>query len=282
MKIYFVQGGVFLASLFLTGIGYTQSTYSDEKVSQWQIGLGYGHYRTLDKNASPLIYAANMGILDVGLEKQTASNSIWNIHVQFGIGNNQSNQFGQRKAVIYDPHPITGFRDSIVYLINPGISLLQATLSGAYLWEFQDSKFQVHLGGKLYDQFLYGALGSDVWFFNQLSIAISGRGTIYENQKSKLDVGLDLPVFSYLLRQPYTLDPSLPEENYLNAHLKTGSQWNTLDKFQQVKLEMNYWYKSNGNAKVGLAYQFLWMNDRNYPDRNLKMYTHSISLNYLI
>jgi len=244
----------------------------------WTIEAGYQNFRTFDKNVSPLIYVANAGALSFQFRK-TKKKTLWDIGGNVSVGSNQTKRFGQRSAVAYDPYDITGNRDSTVYTINPGLSFVQAGLFYSYNWKLNTNK-RMYTGGIVKDDLYYGALGADIWFFHQLSISPVYKVEILNTARSKIDAEISVPVFSYLLRQPYTLDPSLPENSYFKAYLRTGSSAATLNKFQQVNFSLKYFYELSSGDMIGVSYLFMWMNDANIPDRNLKAYSNSILISY--
>lgn len=262
----------------LASITYGQEVNPDIK-NEWWLGLGYQNFRTLDKNVSPLIYTSDNGTLSARFQKY-GQKSRWNIGMNIAIGSNQSRSHGKREAVAYDPYPLSGDRDSVVYEINPGFSFLQAELYYTMLWKLRSGKRPLFVGALFSDRFTYGALGADTWFFNQLSMMAVGQTTIYSRGKSNVDVAISIPLISYLLRQPYSLDPSLPESSYFKAYLKTGSEVATVNKFQQVNVTMDYAYQLKGENAIGLSWQFMWMENSNIPDRNLKAYANSFSIIY--
>ena len=262
----------------LASITYGQESNTDRK-REWQLGLGYENFRTLDENVSPLIYTSDNGNFIARFQKYKPKTR-WNIGMNISMGSNQSKRHGKRAAVAYDPYPLSGDRDSVVYEINPGLSFIQAELYYAMLWKLRSEKKPLFVGALLSERFTYGALGADTWFFNQLSMMVAGQTSIYDRRKSRIDVAISIPLISYLLRQPYSLDPSLPESSYFKAYLKTGSEVATINKFQQVNITMDYVYQLKGKNAIGLSWQFMWMNNSNLPDRNLKAYANSFSIIY--
>ena len=246
---------------------------------EWGIEIGCQNFRVHDKNVSPLIYVANNGILSFQFQK-AKTKKLWNIGGSISIGSNQSKRFGRRSATVYDPFDINDNRDSVIYDINPSLSFIQASLYYSYYWKLNTNRNKMFIGAIAQDNFYYGALGADTWFFNQLSIMPSYRIEFLNTYKSKIDVEFSTPLFSYLIRQPYTLDPSLPENSYFKANLKTGSSIATINEFQQVNIKARYSYKLKSGNKIGASYNFMWMNYANIPDRNLRAYSNSILISY--
>lgn len=242
------------------------------------ISIGYQNFRTLDKNVSPLIYSAHNGFLAIQFQKNR-SKSFWEVGASFSVGSNQSKRFGQREATVYDHYTFDGNRDSSIYVINPGVSFLQATAHYSFLKKINHTN-NMYLGGIVFDNFIYGALGADVWFFNQLSFSPVFQFDIFNHTKFNIYTDISSPIFSYLLRQPYTLDPSLPENSYFKAYLKTGSAFHTINKFQQINIEIHSRYKLRNDKQIGIAYYFSWMNYANIPNRNLKFYSNSVLFSY--
>ena len=282
LKLYIadVTRKVFFINLILLSSFVSFSQNNDSlTIKEWKFNVGYQNFRILDNNVSPLVYVANCGLLSFQFQK-TKSKNLWNIGGDVSMGSNQSKRFGRRHAVVYDPYDITGNRDSVVYDINPGLSFTRASLFYSYYWKIKAEKAGMYVGGVLEDNFYYGALGADTWFFNQLSVMPAYRVVLFNKTKSRIEAEISTPLFSYLLRHPYTLDPSLPENSYFRAYLKTGSSFATVNEFQQVNLKLQYHHSIEGGREVGLVYDFMWMNSANIPDRNLKAYSNSLLISY--
>lgn len=263
---------VFLITLFSHAKGQGLQNTSNH---QWTIGLGYQNARTFDRNISPLIYSSNNGVLSSSFLKNKLDTQ-WTLGLTLSAGSNQSKRHGKRTAVIHDPDPLVGESEETIYEINPALSYVDLELSYGFQWKLDNS----FVGFEAYDRLLYGALGADTWFFNQLSVAPSYRRTVYSNSPVELTIEGSLPVFSYLLRQPYTLDPSLPEESYFKAYLSTGSSVATINQFQQVNLGSTLTYELKNGKNLGVSWQFMWMNYNNIPDRQLRSYSNSINITY--
>jgi hypothetical protein len=271
---------IILISLFLAYSLISSGQDHDRVVKNlWVIESGYQNFRILDRNVSPLIYVANNGMLSC-LYQKTKTKTIMDIGGSVSIGSNQSKRFGRRTAIVYDPYDINDHRDSSVYTVNPGLSFIQASLFYSYYGKLNTNKSKMYVGGIIQDNFYYGALGADTWFFNQFSIMPSYRIEYSYKHKSRFETEFSIPVCSYLLRLPYTNDPSLPENSYFKAYLKTGSFISTINKFQQVNLRFSYHYSLEKGGQIGLSYYFMWMNDKNMPERNLKAYSNSILISY--
>lgn len=264
----------------LPAISFGQ-TADHNDTNHWRIGIGYQNHRTLDQNISPLIYVSNNAVLNAQFEKYKTS-TLWNLGMNLAIGSNQSKRHGRREAITYDPYPLLDERDSTIYEINPGLSLIQAELRYAMLWKLRSEKRPWYLGASLSDRFTYSAMGADVWFFNQMSLMAAARTTLYCQRKSTVDIGVQVPIMSYLLRQPYALDPSLPEASYFKAYLQTGSSFSSINKFQQINIGVDYRYRLNRGKSIGLLWQMTWMNFANIPDRNLQSYAHSFFITYTL
>ncbi|MDW3649376.1 MAG: hypothetical protein R8P61_20070 [Bacteroidia bacterium] len=270
-KLFFYT---FLLFPFLTFAQEAEPTYP----AQLSLQLGYQNYRTLAKNTSPLIYVSHNLLLGFSLEKQK-NRSLRNLQLSIGLGSNQAKGLGRREAVIYDPYDISGNRDSSVYDVNPLLSFAQLGFQFEQVWSISGQK-PIYAGIKIEDRFSYAGMGADSWFYNQLSIGPSFQANLLNLDQSQLIARLSFPLLSFILNQPYTLDPSLPESSYFKAYLKTGSSLKTLNEFQQVNLLLSYRIDLLSGKQTGVNYQFMWMNDQQFPERNLRAYSNSISLFY--
>jgi hypothetical protein len=262
-------------------ISFTSFSIAQDKDNlsrDWKIGIGYQNARILDRNVSPLIYSSNNGYLSTTYFRNK-ENKKWNIGLNISAGSSQSKRHGRRTAVILDAHPIVGQADFTLYEINPGLSYIDVELFYSMLWQVKDNN-PLYAGFELSERLFYGGLGADTWFFNQVSIMPSVQKTIYNKQPYRVDIRGSIPLFSYLLRQPYTLDPSLPEESYLKAYLKSGSSFATLNEFQQFNLKADFTYQLKNGKRVGMSWLFMWMNYNNIHNGNMRSYSNSILFNY--
>ena len=89
-----------------------------------------------------------------------------------------------------------------------------------------------------------------------------------------------MPIISYLVRQPYTLDPSLPLDSYLKAYINTGAHFTWLKEFEQLNLVINYQYQLNEKRSLGLSYKFMMMKYTNIKDHNLQAYSNSLLVTF--
>jgi hypothetical protein len=172
---------------------------------------------------------------------------------------------------------IYGDQDSIVYIINPGLSFINASLG----YSFKKSLSQtLWLGAEVSNNFYYGAIGADIWFLNELSVSPLIEKLWLDGNKHKLKSSLSIPVLCYLVRQPYTLDPSLNMPNYFIMYLNTGSLVTSLNRFRKINLDIYYSYQLKTKKEIGVAYKFMLINFANYENRNLKAYSNNFSLMY--
>lgn len=264
-----------LPTLFCLG----QSINDSSLLKYWSLELGYQNTRMLDRNTSPLIYTANTGSIGFQFRK-IKDNKMWTINSAISIGSNQSKRFGKRTVNVFDPFNIYGNRDTTIYDLNPSLSFIHSKLSFSYQWRIGTKKAPLFLGGEIKDEFTYSALAGDVWFFNQLSLSPTFEIHLFEKKSSQITANFSLPLVSYILRQPYTLDPSLPIQSYFLANLKTGSSVVTINKFQQLNFKTGYNFTFKSEDKFGVSYQFIWLNVSNLEDRNLKLYSNSLLFSY--
>lgn len=255
-------------------LGQTQ----DDQGHDWNLGIGYQNARIYDRNVSPLIYSSNNGIISATYLRKK-QNKQWNIGLNLAAGSSQSKRHGQRTAFIIDPKPLIGESESTEYVLNPGLSFVNVELSYTLHWKINSNE-DMRVGFGLSELLYYGGMGADTWFFNQISIMPSFQKTIYKKEPYRVDIKASLPLLSHLLRQPYSLDPSLPEENYLKAYLESGSSIATINEFQQLNAGADFIYQLGQDKSVGLSWLFTWMNYSNIPDRNLKYYSNSFVLFY--
>jgi len=254
---------------------YAQHTVSDN--TKFSISAGYEHVRTLDLNASPLLYAANNGKLGIGYEKRN-ENGLWKAGCTVSLGSNQSQRHGVRNAAYPNKPDIFGESDTTFYELNPGLSFLSWSLDFSRYWNLGSKSSLLGLG--LSNKHFYGAIGADTWFFNHLDIKPAYRQEFSISESFQLSFELATTLLAYIVRQPYTLDPSLPLNSYLNANVRTGSSLATVNSFQNFEFSSALRRSMSNGNDVGITYQFAWLNHKRNEGRNLGMYSNSLALSY--
>jgi hypothetical protein len=258
---------------------YSQPNDRNDSMA-YRLEAGYQNFRTLDHNTSPLQFVANNGVFSFQFEKSNPGGT-WNLGISFSVGSNQSKRFGVREGLVLDPYLIDGSRDTFVYIINPGLSFIQPTLYSSYYKTLNTNKTML-VGASINNKFYYGGMGADTWFFNQLSILPAYRVTLFESSLHSLIGEVSFPILSFLVRQPYSRRPSLPERSSILAHLQTGSSFATINSFQQINVQLGYRYLFSSGNLLGFTYYFTWMRYSNIPDRNLGTYSNSIVISYTL
>lgn len=249
----------------------------EESKSTFSVRTGYQHVRTLDLNASPLLYASNNGMLGCRYEKWSAS-GFWKADLSVSLGSNQSKQHGVRNAAYPNKPDIFGKSDTTYYELNPGLSFISWSLDISRYWKLNARNAFLGLG--ISNDHSYGAIGADTWFFEHLDLRPCIRRHFSLGAASRVVIELSTTLLSYIVRQPYTLDPSLPINNYLVANIRTGSSLATINSFQHLDLSSAL-TKSIGNGReLGLEYQFTWLNHKRLENRNLGMYSNSLAFCY--
>lgn len=272
---------IILSLTLMVQVLFGQTAKDSLVVSEWKLGSGYEIVRTSDLNTSPLVYSSNNGIFTFELSR-TAGRTILNTEISLSAGNNQSKQHGRRTAFVLNHYSLNGDRDSSQYDINPKFSFLKPEIAIEIMWKIVNRKSILYAGLRLEEQFAYTAMGADVWFFNQTNLRSEIYMPIISSSTKKLTANISSPFLSYLLRQPYTLDPSLPESSYMKAYLKTGSNICSYKQFQSITIKLHYAQIIWQEKLIGVTYKFNWINYANIPNRNLKQYTNSLSINYYI
>ncbi|MCG8576713.1 MAG: hypothetical protein MI810_17675 [Flavobacteriales bacterium] len=248
--------------------------------NDFRLSTGYENFRILDLNASPLLYSSNNLLVGLDFERNK-KRYLWSLNGELSVGNSQSKKHGVRTAVFPDKPNLYGEADTTEYELNPFLSFVRFTFNFSALKQIGHSGFFV--GGKIGNHFNFSGLGADSWFFNQLSLQAAVRYQKEIGINSKISAELSTSAFSYLLRQPYTLDPSLPDIGYFKAYLQTGSFFASPNDFQHFNFNLSYQYSlKNSKNKIGLQYQFMWMNHSFLENRNLSAYSNSLSLTYTL
>lgn len=244
--------------------------------SKFSVAIGYENARVFDLSASPLLYASNNGLLSFGYEMEK-EHSLWNIRTHLSLGSNQSKRPGIRTASIPENPDLFENVDTAYYELNPALAFMSWSVNFSKFWKIGHHCF---LGGELGNGHYYGAIGANSWFFNAAGIRPGVLGKFSTSEKSRLTLQLSSALLSFIVRQPYTLDPSLPIPSFLWATIKTGSSVATLNSFQSINFKTAYFIEMNNTKEVGIEYQFQWMNHEQVEGRNLKKYSNSIALSY--
>lgn len=257
----------------LSVIGF--QSLAQEKENQWDFKLGYENIRLLDRQNSPLVYSAHAGVVSVDFSS-IKPQSVWGLSLSTAIGNSQAKRFGQRIVDIYDDYDIYGEREFSTVYGNPALSYVHIHLAYAYQRKVVISHKNFQVGAKIGNDFFLSGIGLDTWFFNNLSLSPLISTQFELKNGSRIPVKLSFPIASYVVREPFGKDPSIPLDNYIEANIKTGASMATLDKFQ--KIEFTAGYRSNWQSKwnLGLDYTFYWYHYAK-PD-HLRTYSNQFTL----
>ncbi len=240
---------------------------------------GYRNTRILDLNASPLLYSSHSCLVGITYKKDLKTN-FYEAGLNVSVGNNQSKRHGKRTVNVPNQPDFFGHYDSTVYTLNPNLSYIYGELFYKNLWHINSGG--LYAGYNIFDRFQFSGIGADNWFFNQLSIQPNFTCIVPAGDRQKLDISISTTVLSYVVKQPFTLDPSLPITSYFKAYLKTGSSLESFNTLQQVDLQINFTRDLSNDKGIGMMYEFSWLNHNEIKDRPLGIYSNSISVYYLL
>lgn len=260
-------------SLLLTA--FMSTAQKEITQNQWDFKLGYENTRLLDRQNSPLVYSAHSATLGTGFSR-TKSKSVWGLSLATAIGSSQSKRFGQRTATFKDPYDIYGVRETYVIEGNPSLSYVHLNMTYTYLRKLTIGQKDFRIGADLGNDFFMSGIGLDTWFFNNLSLSPVISTQFKLSDAARVPVTITFPLLSYVVREPFAKDPSIPLDNYIEANIKTGASVATLDTFQKMEFTVGYRRDWKSNWDIGLDYTFYWYHYQ-HPD-HLRAYSNQLSI----
>lgn len=256
-------------------IGLNTHAQNGAKATQWDFQLGHENTRLLDRQNSPLIYVAHSAVIGTDFLR-IKPQSVWGLSFSSAIGNSQAKRFGQRSVEFEDPNDIYGEHETYTVLGNPGLSYVQASLGYSYQSKVAIGTQGFLLGCQLENEFFMSGIGLDTWFFNNLSLSPIVSTAFELSDGSRIPVSLSFPLVSYVVREPFGKDPSIPLNNYIEANIETGASFATLNKFQKIDFTIGYRRNWTSKWDIGLDYTFYWY-QYNEPNE-LNSYSNRVTI----
>ncbi|PSR52769.1 hypothetical protein AHMF7605_04145 [Adhaeribacter arboris] len=252
----------------------------DLKKSTLQIAYTRSTFRFLDKQASPLVYHANLNGIALAYE-HTAPKSRRYIKFQAGLGTALPKEHGAREFILSNTD-FYGETTTVSVLHAPTLYLGQ--LEAGYLRRLQvKGNNQLFAGISLQEWIGYSDnIGFwSTWGMNSLALnaVLQYEKSFFPNQKFR--IGASLPILALVSRMPYSNSISDPEKGDFRAFFAEGSHLTFVPQYQRINLDAAYQFRLNYHWQVGLAYDFNW---QHYSQpRSIRAYQQAVSaqVNYL-
>ena len=249
-----------IVSCLLTGLLVSLSIglLFAQDLKQSQLNVSYQRHRLafLDKQASPLIYQANLNGVSLGYE-HSAPKSRSFLNFQANLGTAVPKGIGIREFTL-SSSDFYGETTTNKLVHAPTIYLGQ--LEAGYLRQLKtEGSKSVFLGATLQNWITYA---DNIGFWSTMGINTASLNVAvgFEKEigkKQKLKIGASFPVIAIVSRMPYSNVISDPELGNFKAFFKEGSQLTSLHQYQRLNLNATYRFRLSRHWQTGLGYNFI-------------------------
>ena len=256
VKINLSMKHKFLFFLLLAASVTLKAQQTNNRYHRLGLLAGVQQTQLLDQQFSPLIYRANewSGLLyyDAGRNRSAC-------HAAFGISHGAlfPPAFADRK--IYNTtEDINGTISTDSFLVHG--TTLTAVMQFGYEYAFvQWNKWSLSAGASLREQLMYPSTFTNAGTMNAASLLASATIKYKAGENNTLSAAIAIPVAGFNSRFPYSGTVSLPNETLLKAFFEGGTEFVSLDQYQQINVTMNYRHKLSERWALGAQYDFMWL-----------------------
>ncbi|QMU28634.1 hypothetical protein [Adhaeribacter radiodurans] len=241
-----------LALFLLVSTKFIQA--QDLKKSSLQIAYVRSNFHFLDKQASPLVYQANLNGLGLTYE-HTAPKSRRYLHFQAGTGTALPKGFGAREFIMSSTD-FYGETNTFKILHAPTIYLGQ--LEAGYLHRIKNKNLFAGISLQEWIGYSDNIGFWSTWGMNSTALNAALQYDKALTSKQKIKLGASVPIFALLSRMPYSNSISDPEKGNLRAFFAEGSRFTSLHQYQRLNVSAAYQYQLNYHWQTGVAYSFNW------------------------
>jgi hypothetical protein len=114
------------------------------------------------------------------------------------------------------------------------------------------------VGGMVRDQLTYPTSFTNMGILNSASLAVSLRASLQVGERWTVSGEAHAPVIGFNTRFPYSGTVSLPNQGLFEAFFDGGTEFVTLDEYQQVQAAADLRYALSPTVGLGLRYDFMW------------------------
>jgi hypothetical protein len=252
----------------------------DLKLSKLTLAYKRSSFHLLDKQASPLIYQANLNGISIGYEHAGIKSRSF-VNVQANTGTALPKGLGAREYTFTSTN-IYGETTSSQFVHAPTLYIGQ--IEAGYLRKLITGGTKEIFAGITLQEWLGYSDNIGMWSTWANSFATLNAAIHYEKKlksKQQLQVKAAIPILVLVSRMPYSNVISNPEHSNFRAFFDEGTDLTFLNKFQRISLGAAYQYRLGRHWQTGVAYDFQWLHTQ--KPQSIKAYSHTASLqcNYL-
>ena len=225
-----------------------------------------------DQQFSPLIYRANE-LKGVIFYEAKHNRSNWNASFSFSTGTLFPPTLKERKIynttedisgeVATDSFFVTGRTRTANFLLGYAYDLVKRT------------KWDLNAGIAIREELMYPSTFANVGTMNALSLLLTGCLTFHPGPKNEWTASINFPLMGYNSRFPYSGTVSQPNKTLLLAFFDGGTDFTSVDHYQQVNFNLGYRYALSQKWGIGADYEFEWLHyDQPLP---LKLFSNGLT-----
>ena len=131
------------------------------------------------------------------------------------------------------------------------------------------------MGVTFNSQYTLAGIGGDDFQYMQVDLSPTYRYSA-SILSGELDVRFSLPLLAGVVRPPFGIDPSLPDEtNYFKGFVRTGSAITSVNQFVNPRLQIGLSYPLRNDKTIGVHFHTQWTS---YPEpQPLRMFDYGIT-----
>ena len=237
-------------------------------------GIGYSHFRMLDRQVTPLIYRSHIIPLSIGVT-QSSKNYF---HADFGIsvGAHRSRDFQLRRVVRRFPNQDGELSDD-VYKVSD-LPIMQQSLAIEYLWGLPSTngQFKTYVGASVTEFFSISFTPTAIFVINDLTLNPTVRSTYELGGNQLLYSQLSFPLTGLMVRMPYANDPADGKNGSFVSVYTMGTDLISPLDYQRVNFIAGYRRPVSNKWLMSAEYHFSWFHYQ--PKRGLTAYNNEIKL----
>ena len=245
------------------------------KRSQLNISYQRSHFTFLDRQASPLVYQANLNGVALAYERNAPKSRSF-LKLQANLGTALPKGVGLREFTLTNTD-FYGRTTTNILVHAPTVYTGQ--LEAGYLRRLKTGGAKsIFLGATLQDWITYS---DNIGFWSTMGINTASLNAAIQlektlSEKQQLKIGASFPVVAMVSRMPYSNSISDPERGNFEAFFAEGSRLTFLNQLQRVSLNAAYQYRLSRHWGTGVAYDFYWLHYT--QPRPIYAFNHSLKL----
>lgn len=258
----------------LTGLLLSSAVHS-QTTNEFNLKIGWQQLRLKDEAASALVYKGQLPTVGFQWQHQTPQD-LWQGQLQGSYGSFFPKDFPNREIIFLERNAEGGL-DTVRVNARGSNILLRADLGWVRKLgtpEANDRNWQA-VGANISEELFYPQGFVTSGLMNAVTFAPQAMAAFGAGSKGQFTVGITIPIAALTTRLPYHQTVSMPGGTTVSGLFKQGSQWSSVDKHQQIRIQVGYKHHLGNHWQTGLQYEFAYL--RNTTPRNLFVQQHTIN-----